>query len=114
MTFNEYQKLAISTDLWAGRREGILSPIFLEKAFGLVGEAGEVAEKLKKLYRDHDSDLTPELKADLVKEIGDILWYVSAVLYYLEVDFDDVATANIEKILSRKERGKTKGSGDNR
>ena len=114
MTFDEYQKQAITTDTDGGSMHGLTDPAFLDKAFGLVGESGEFAEKLKKIYRDKGAVLNQETKDELVKELGDVLWYLSAVLHYLDVSFDDLAAANLEKVLSRKTRGVTKGSGDNR
>lgn len=114
MTFNEYQKIAITTDTRQGKTSTLTDPMFLDKAFGLVGESGEFAEKLKKIYRDKDGLLTNEDKQEMVKELGDVLWYLSAVLYYLEVPFEDAAALNLEKVLSRKARGVMHGSGDNR
>lgn len=114
MTFDEYQKQAITTDTYSGTMTAISDPGFLEKAFGLVGEAGEVAEKLKKIIRDKDGVLTDDDKREIIKEFGDVLWYISALSHYLGVSFESVAQGNLEKVLSRKARGKTHGSGDNR
>ena len=114
MTFNEYQKQAITTDTSIGGMSGLTDPMFLDKAFGLVGEAGEFAEKLKKIYREKGGKFDDFDKQELVKELGDVLWYLSAVLYYFDVSFDDLAASNLEKVLSRKARGVTMGSGDNR
>lgn len=114
MTFDEYQKQAITTDLFDSKLKSVTDPAFMEKALGLLGEAGEVAEKLKKIIRDKDGKLTEEDKTELAKEFGDVLWYISSLSYYLGVSLDDVARQNLEKVLSRKARGKTKGSGDNR
>lgn len=114
MTFDEYQKQAIVTDTDGGVMHGLTDKGFLDKAFGLVGESGEFAEKLKKIYRDQNGELSATAKEELVKELGDVLWYLSATLHYLDVSFDDLATANLEKVLSRKARGVTQGSGDNR
>lgn len=106
--------MAITTDVWAGKSDGLTDPRFLDKAFGLVGESGEFAEKLKKIYRDKDGKLSDEDKQEMIKELGDVLWYLSAVLHYLDVPFDDLAAANLEKVLSRKTRGALRGDGDNR
>lgn len=114
MTFNEYQKLAITTDVWAGESSGLTDPRFLDKAFGLVGESGEFAEKLKKIFRDKDGKLNDEDKQEILKELGDVLWYLSAVLHYLDTPFEELAAANLKKVLSRKDRGAISGSGDNR
>ncbi len=78
-------------------------------ALGLNGEAGEVAEKVKKSIRDDK-----ELGEDLRDEIGDCLWYIARLLDELGYDMSEAAEANIDKLFDRKERGKIKGSGDNR
>lgn len=79
-------------------------------ALGMMGEAGEVSEKVKKWLRgDRELD-----KPELVKEIGDVLWYITALADDLGYTLTNVAEMNIEKLSSRKERGVLKGSGDNR
>ena len=113
MTFDEYQEKAITTDTFTGPRD-LMSSGFLEKAFGLVGEAGEVAEKLKKIIRDKDGILSEEDKKEIIKEFGDVLWYISSLALYLGVPLSTVAEGNLDKVLSRKARGKTHSSGDNR
>lgn len=114
MTFDEYQEKAITTDLFERKPNDIMNPGFLEKAFGLVGEAGEAAEKLKKIIRDKNGQLNEADKAEIIKEFGDVLWYISSLSHYLEVPLSQVAAGNLEKVLSRKDRGQTMGSGDNR
>jgi NTP pyrophosphatase (non-canonical NTP hydrolase) len=114
MTFDEYQKLAITTDTFGGKPQAIDSHAFLSKLLGLVGETGEFAEKFKKVFRDDGGKLSVEKKAEIVKELGDVLWYINALCCYLEVELDDVANINLDKVLGRKARGVTKGSGDNR
>lgn len=81
---------------------------------GLVGEAGELANKLKKWGRDSKGVSTPEQEDALADELGDTLWYQAAVATGLRVRLDDVADDNIAKLFSRKERGVIQGSGDNR
>jgi NTP pyrophosphatase (non-canonical NTP hydrolase) len=114
MNFNDYQKQAITTDTFGGKMDNLSDFGFLEKAFGLVGEAGEAAEKLKRIFRERRGELSDEDKHELIKEFGDVLWYISALSHYLGVTLDDVASQNLEKVLSRKQRGQTYGSGDNR
>jgi NTP pyrophosphatase (non-canonical NTP hydrolase) len=117
MTFSDYQKLAITTDTFShgGAKVDITSMAFVSKLLGLVGEAGEVAEKFKKFYRDQQiTQLDLDSKADIQKELGDVLWYLSAVCCYLDIDLEQVAQLNLDKVLDRKNRGVTKGSGDNR
>ena len=86
----------------------------LEKVFGLVGEAGEVADKFKKILRDKGGIATDEEKKELAKELGDVLWYINSVGLYLGVPLEEIAQSNLDKVLSRKERGVIQGSGDNR
>ena len=115
MNFNEYQRLAMTTELM--KRSAVLSahdPAFVAKILGLVGEAGEIAEKFKKIVRDKNGVVSEEDKADIEKELGDVLWYISALADYLSLTLDEVANKNIEKLFSRRDRGVQKGSGDNR
>src|SRR5579883_1147898 len=114
MTFDEYQQQAITTDTFDGRMDTLFDAAFLEKAFGLVGEAGEAAEKLKRIFREKDGRLNDEDKAEIIKEFGDVLWYISALSHYLQVPLNEVASKNLDKVLSRKQRGVTHGQGDNR
>lgn len=81
---------------------------------GLCGEAGEVAENMKKCYRDDQSVITPARKEALKKELGDVLWYVGAICTEVGLDMECVAECNLEKLQSRQERGVLGGSGDDR
>lgn len=83
-------------------------------ALGLAGEAGEVAEHAKKAIRDDDGSVTPERRAAMAKELGDVLWYVAQIATELELDLDEIAAGNLEKLLSRQRRGVLSGSGDER
>ncbi len=114
MTFDEYQKCAITTDVSGGIPQPITSTAFFNKLLGLVGETGEIAEKFKKIYRDKNGLFDANSKADMQKELGDVLWYVSVIATYLDISLSDVADNNIAKLKSRKERGTLKGNGDNR
>ena len=76
---------------------------------GLCSEAGEVADKFKKLKRDGNIN-----KRDVVKELGDCLWYITAIASVMEVELDSVAGENLRKLKDRQKRNKIKGSGDNR
>lgn len=109
MNFNQYQELASTTSLDTTIGHPIIYPIL-----GLVGEAGEIAEKAKKLFRDDNGILTKERKAIIKKELGDVLWYIAEICTRMEIDMHDVAKDNIEKLLSRKTRGTLRGDGDNR
>jgi len=75
----------------------------------LVGKAGEVAERIKKVFRDNNGILDEARKKELKKELGDILWYLAQLSTELGLSFDDVACLNIEKLASRKERGVISG-----
>jgi len=114
MDFSEYQKKAITTDLFGGKPAAIDSHAFLAQLLGLIGETGEIAEKFKKIYRDKNGVFTDENRVEMTKELGDVLWYISVVSTYLGISLQDVADKNIEKLLSRKQRDVLKGSGDNR
>ena len=109
MTLNEYQANAAKTSLMQDDQK-----LFVYTALGLNGEAGEIAEKVKKVLRDHDGDMAKLDKADITKELGDVLWYVAMFAKSLGISLDDVATTNVEKLASRAARGKIHGSGDNR
>lgn len=114
MDFNDYQRNALRTDLFGGKPQPVLSAAFLEKLLGLVGETGEVAEKIKKIIRDKDGEFDADDRQDMVKELGDILWYLAAVSSYLGIDLQDIADLNIKKLADRQQRGVLGGSGDNR
>jgi NTP pyrophosphatase (non-canonical NTP hydrolase) len=107
MNFNEYQAEARKTAVYPDFGNNLWYP-----ALGLNGESGEVAEVVKKIYRDHQT--TGEAKERLVKELGDVLWYLALLADELDVPLDDVAQANIRKLADRQNRGKLHGSGDNR
>jgi NTP pyrophosphatase (non-canonical NTP hydrolase) len=81
---------------------------------GLCGEAGEVAEKVKKALRDHGGQFSDELRADLALELGDVLWYLARLASELELDLGAIAEANVAKLASRAERNVIGGSGDRR
>lgn len=110
LKFKEYSEVAFSTAFYPKKGKNMLYPVL-----GLCGEAGEVAEKIKKRIRDHNGDFSdPIFKQELVKELGDVLWYLSAVAMELDVPLDQIAQANLDKLLSRKKRGVLHGEGDNR
>lgn len=113
MTIDEYTKIALST-LGTNQDFGDVTPTMMDQILGLVGESGEVAEKFKKLIRDKQGKLTDEDKAEIIKELGDVLWYITTIAYLMGADLETVAKRNNEKLLSRKARGKIAGSGDNR
>jgi NTP pyrophosphatase (non-canonical NTP hydrolase) len=81
---------------------------------GLAGEAGEVAEHVKKAVRDDGGEVTEQRRAALSKELGDVLWYVAQLASELGLDLDEIARENLDKLLSRQRRGVLSGSGDDR
>jgi NTP pyrophosphatase (non-canonical NTP hydrolase) len=110
MDFVEYQEKSKQTDMGTVIKDSKIAYY----ALGLVDEAGEVAGKIKKLYRDYDGELTNEYKAEIKKEIGDVIWYLSQLCTKLDLSFEEVAQANMDKLLDRLERNKITGNGDNR
>ena len=87
---------------------------FVDKVLGLSGEAGEVADKVKKVIRDQEGKLSVNDKKAIGQELGDILWYVATSARYLGISLEQIASENIEKLESRLSRGKISGSGDER
>ena len=108
MTLNEYQQHALETAIYPENRR-IIYP-----TLGLTGEAGEVADKVKKVIRDTHGEFTPEKKQEIMKEIGDVLWYCATLSHDLGYDLEEVARTNVEKLRSRMERHRITGSGVNR
>ena len=108
MELDEYQKLSRRTAEYP-RDAWLAYP-----ALGLAGEAGEVAEHAKKAIRDDAGTVSPERRAAMAKELGDVLWYVAQLASELGLDLEEIAQANLEKLLSRQHRGVLSGSGDER
>ena len=120
MEFNEYQKLAIETDLDAEflgevmEKHTLNTVAFLDKALGVAGEAGEFADKVKKIMRDKKGSFDDNDRNAIIKELGDVLWYVAVVSLDLGVPMSELAELNIEKLQSRARRNTLTGSGDDR
>lgn len=110
MDLNTYQERAATTATFADT--GILRTAYL--ALGLTGEAGEVAEKVKKAIRDEGGEISEEKKKAITLELGDVLWYVSQLARVLGVSLEEVAEGNLTKLADRKARGVIGGSGDAR
>lgn len=104
MSMNEYQQRAAQTAIYP-------SGSFSYLALGLNGEAGEVAEIVKRSIRKQEP-LTEEQKEKLILELGDCLWYIANLARELNVDLSEIAKRNIDKLTSRKERSKIEGNGD--
>jgi NTP pyrophosphatase (non-canonical NTP hydrolase) len=109
MKLSEYQEKAGTTALYPNVGK---NPYYA--ALGLAGEAGEIANTIKKIQRDDGGVITDKKRAEIKKELGDVLWYVACVASEIGLDLDKVAKANIDKLASRKERGTLHGDGNER
>ena len=109
MNLSDYQARSRATAVYPNAGENLLYP-----TLGLCGEAGEVAEKVKKMVRDDAGVLSEERREAIAKELGDVLWYVAQVATEAGLDLDQIAAANIAKLLSRQTRSVLNGSGDDR
>jgi NTP pyrophosphatase (non-canonical NTP hydrolase) len=114
MTLNDYQKKAHSFSGYPEARIDHLKIDYVYPALGLAEEAGEVAGKYAKAVRDCNGEIDMERKTEIIKELGDVLWFVSELAYNLNVNLNYVANYNIAKLKDRKKRGVIHGSGDNR
>ena len=109
MNFTQYQVNSRKTAKYPAIGHPVIYP-----TLGLANEAGEVAGKIKKIFRDKNGIIGEVEREALKGELGDVLWYLAQVCTELELSLDEVAEANIEKLYSRLERGKIGGDGDNR
>jgi NTP pyrophosphatase (non-canonical NTP hydrolase) len=110
MTFDEYQKQALTTAI--NHPDELMNKTIF--AMGVCGEAGEVLEKWKKIVAYHDGIITDEDKRELGKELADVVWYIAVLAHNLGLSFDEIMQQNLEKLASRKARGVQRGAGDNR
>ena len=109
MNFEEYQNLAKRTAKYPEIGKGLVYPML-----GLAGEAGEVANKVKKIFRDDGGVIKEERKEEIKKELGDLLWYIAQLATELDMPLDGIASSNIEKLSARLENNTIIGDGDNR
>lgn len=109
MDFNEYQEKAKKTALYPD-----IGARFVYPALGLANEAGEVAGKIKKVFRDNNGVVDDDRLHKIKEELGDVLWYLSQLATDLHLSLDDIANDNIAKLASRMERNKIQGDGDER
>lgn len=110
MTFDDYQKLALTTAIHHSDPQ-------MDKTIwvlGIAGEAGEVVEKWKKIVAYRDGEIADNDIEEIKKELGDVLWYVAMLAHSLGLSLDEVVRLNVDKLASRRARGVTKGVGDNR
>ena len=106
LSFNEYQSRADQTAIYPPEKG------FEYLATGLAAEAGEVAGLISKGIRGDNLGMVAE--DDLVKEIGDVLWFVAQLASHMDIDLEEVAEKNLAKLEDRQKRGVIKGSGDDR
>lgn len=113
MTFDEYQKQALTTAYTDSQYVDSLMDKTIW-AMGIVGESGEVIEKWKKMVAYNEGKITDEFLADMKKELGDIVWYIAVFAHSLGLSLDEIMELNVKKLQDRKKRGVIKGKGDNR
>lgn len=113
MTFDEYQKQALTT--------AYTNPEYVDTlmdktiwAMGVAGEAGEVVEKWKKIVAYKEGKISDDDKAELAKELGDVVWYIAVMAHSLDLSFDEIMQQNVKKLQDRQQRNVIKGAGDNR
>lgn len=101
LSFNEYQRLSQSTAVYP-KHDGfnIAYPVL-----GLAGEAGEVANEMKKVFRNDNGVVTPERLLKFKDELGDVFWYIAALATELGLDLEEIASYNLVKLQKRKEEG---------
>jgi NTP pyrophosphatase (non-canonical NTP hydrolase) len=109
MNFNDYQTKSRTTAKYPVIGHPVIYP-----TLGLVNEAGEVAGKIKKVFRDKEGQINEETREALKAELGDVLWYIAQVATELDLSLDEIAEYNIAKLMDRLERGKIRGDGDHR
>ena len=111
--FDEYQRAALTTAEYPNVGENLVYP-----AMGLAGESGEFCDKVKKMWRNGGAmdghKLTSEKRMEMLKELGDVLWYIAACATEMNASLSFIAQENINKLLDRRARGVIKSEGDNR
>jgi NTP pyrophosphatase (non-canonical NTP hydrolase) len=107
--FNDYQRESRKTWSLIHTDHAIVYP-----TLGLTNEAGEVAGKVKKIFRDKGGKISEQDREALKQELGDVLWYLTQICTELDITLQEVAETNIEKLFSRLERNQIRGDGDHR
>ena len=107
--FNTYQRESRKTWNLIHTDHAIVYP-----TLGLTNEAGEVAGKVKKIFRDRNGQISPEDRQALLGELGDVLWYLAQICTELDLTLEEVAAYNLKKLFARLERGTIRGDGDER
>lgn len=108
MQVNDYQRMALETAIYP-KEQRIIYP-----TLGLTGEAGEVADKVKKVLRDNNGDFTEERRKEIALELGDVAWYLAVSSHDIGYTLEEIFQMNYDKLKSRQQRGKIHGNGDNR
>lgn len=108
MTFKEYSQIIKETAIYP-KNIGLIYC-----TLGLCGEAGEVSEKVKKIYRDNNGEINEETRRLLLKELGDVLWYITSASNELGSSLEEVAKINFEKLVTRRQTNTLHGNGDDR
>jgi len=123
MKLNEYHEQARTTDMYPAKdiKHLVKKGIFLDETHLLEytfvcldGEMGEIGNKIKKIRRDYDSNITKEMCASIMYELGDVLWYICRMGDIIGFDLDDIARLNLRKLQERKKNNIIRGNGDNR
>ena len=109
LTFREYQRSALKTRIYPRIGHNVVYP-----TLGALGELGEFANKLKKVFRDNDGWIPHELQDEFASELGDVLWYLAMIAHEMGIDFENMAMDNLAKLHDRQRRGTLRGRGDNR
>lgn len=109
MHLSDYQRDSRQTAAYPAIGHAVIYP-----TLGLTNEAGEVAGKIKKIFRDKNGIFGDADREALAAELGDVLWYLAQVATELDLSLDEIAQHNIDKLLSRKQRGVIQGDGDTR
>jgi NTP pyrophosphatase (non-canonical NTP hydrolase) len=109
MNFNKYQTESRKFAIYSKKDNDIIYPLL-----GLLGEAGELTEKIKRLEKDNYNISDNTLRKNIIYELGDILWYLTQLSTELDVSLDEIALLNLEKLKSRQSRNVLMGKGDNR
>ena len=110
MHLADYQIAASGTDLGTC----IGDTYWVYPMMGLAGEAGELMNKVKKVFRDEGGDMSIETLEKFKGELGDVLWYLAVASHRLGLTLEEIAASNLAKLAGRKEKGTLRGSGDNR
>lgn len=113
-SFEEYQEFCKTTDLFPKTKYDQEVDLLEYRTLCLCGEVGELANKVKKIRRDDNNQITIAMKRAVIHELGDVLWYVSTICTLIDVDMGLVAKENVKMLSKRKEEGKITGSGDDR